>query len=200
MQLEDYFEFETFETKFGPVDRIRIKGHRIGIEHVVGFYKQGFSPETILRDVYPSLTIEKIYAVVLYYEANKERVEKYIHHSDKIGDLYYQEYMQQPETDMSKRLKAIKAARQAAETLPPCDRCGTPGSLGLGPRGFHWRCSSYPKCNWSKPLVEDEVLGLQDLLLDFPAWAEIDLPEITRRLRLWSQRGVFASYLTRSID
>ena len=26
MQLEDYFEFEKFETKFGVVDRIRLKG------------------------------------------------------------------------------------------------------------------------------------------------------------------------------
>ena len=35
MQLEDNFEFETFDSKFGPVERIRIKGHRIAIEHVI---------------------------------------------------------------------------------------------------------------------------------------------------------------------
>ncbi len=28
MQLEDYFELEQLETKFGPVEQIRIKGHR----------------------------------------------------------------------------------------------------------------------------------------------------------------------------
>ena len=35
MQLEDYFEFENLPSKFGQVERIRIKGHRISIEHVL---------------------------------------------------------------------------------------------------------------------------------------------------------------------
>ena len=70
-----------------------------------------------------------------------------------------------------------------------CNRCGEARSLGLGPRGFYWRCSRYPKCIYSKGLVEDEVLGLQDLLEDFPDWAAIDFPEITKRLKHWSQRG-----------
>ncbi len=118
MRLEDYFEFETIETKFGPVERIRIKGHRIGIEHVLGFFKEGFSPETILRDVYPSLSLEKIYATFLYYEANKEKVEEYIRHGDEVGDKYYQEYLQQPETDSMRRLRALKAARQQAAVRP----------------------------------------------------------------------------------
>ena len=34
MQLEDYFDF------LGP-DAIRIKGHRIGIEHVLAYYQEG---------------------------------------------------------------------------------------------------------------------------------------------------------------
>ena len=61
MQLEDYFVFEYFETKFGPVgSRIRIKGHRIGIEHVLDHFREGFSPEAILHEVYPTLNLEKI--------------------------------------------------------------------------------------------------------------------------------------------
>ena len=35
MQLEDYFEFETCDTKFGRADVIRIKGSRIMIELVI---------------------------------------------------------------------------------------------------------------------------------------------------------------------
>src|SRR4051794_34380025 len=89
MQLEDYFDFETIDTKFGRVERIRIKGHRIGIEHVVGYFKEGFSPEMIACDVYPSLNLEKIYATILYYEANKEKVEAYIRRGDEVGDQYF---------------------------------------------------------------------------------------------------------------
>ena len=119
MQLEDCFEFETVATKFGPVEKIRIKGHRIGIENVIGFFKDGFSPETILRDVYPSLSLEEIHAVILYYEANKERVEAYIRRGDEVGDKFYQEHLQQPESEVVRRMKELKAARQSAALAPP---------------------------------------------------------------------------------
>ncbi|MFN6538461.1 MAG: hypothetical protein RM021_019215 [Nostoc sp. EkiNYC01] len=42
MQLEDYFEF------LEP-DDIRIKGDRIGIDNVIQYYLQGYSPEEILQ-------------------------------------------------------------------------------------------------------------------------------------------------------
>lgn len=71
MQLEDYFDF------LEPHD-IRIKGHRIGIETVL--YEYIFrerTPEQIVRR-FPSLTLEEVYATVLYYLHNKEAVSKYL--------------------------------------------------------------------------------------------------------------------------
>ncbi|MBI1832300.1 MAG: DUF433 domain-containing protein [Planctomycetes bacterium] len=126
MQLEDYFEFETFETQFGLIERVRIKGHRIGIEHVVGYFKEGFSPETIVRDVYPSLNLEKVYATLLYYEANKEKVEEYIRRGDEIGDKFYEESLKQPETDALRRLKALKAARRQTAVPPAQSTTSSP--------------------------------------------------------------------------
>ena len=124
MQLEDYFEFETFATPIGPVERIRIKGHRIDIEHVVGYFKEGFSPETILQEMYPTLNLEKIYATILYYLANKDKLEEYIRRGDEIGEHYYQEYLKQPESDVMRRLKALKAAR--AQQAPSAFTTNTP--------------------------------------------------------------------------
>ncbi|WP_225225326.1 DUF433 domain-containing protein [Komarekiella delphini-convector] len=63
MQLEDYFEF------LNP-DDIRIKGHRIGIDNVIQYYLQGYSPEQILEEL-PSLNLEKIYATLTYYLHNR---------------------------------------------------------------------------------------------------------------------------------
>lgn len=132
MQLEDYFEFDKVETDFGPVEQIRIKGHRIGIEHVIGYFKEGFSAEAILREVYPSLSLEKIYATILFYEANKERIEEYIRHGDEVGDKYYEQYLKQPESEVLRRLKALKAARQkangAAERPTPSSPSGSTAS------------------------------------------------------------------------
>lgn len=126
MQLEDYFEFERFDTKFGPVERIRIKGHRISIEDVLEFFKEGFSPETIVREIYPTLNLEKVYATILYYLANKERVEDYIRHGDEIGDKYYQEHLQQEEPEVVKRLKALIKEREKKASQVPAPQGETP--------------------------------------------------------------------------
>jgi len=56
MQLEDYFEF------LDP-DDIRIKGHRIGIDDVIDYYLQGFTPEQIMEEL-PSL----LYLTRLFYQ------------------------------------------------------------------------------------------------------------------------------------
>jgi uncharacterized protein (DUF433 family) len=71
MQLEDYFNFLT------PND-IRLKGSRIGIETILNEYiYQHHSPETI-AETYPSLTLEQVYATILYYLHNQESVTQYM--------------------------------------------------------------------------------------------------------------------------
>jgi len=71
MQLEDYFNF------FAPND-IRLKASRIGIETILYEYiYRARTPEEIAR-TYPSVTLEQVYATILYYLHNKEIVSKYI--------------------------------------------------------------------------------------------------------------------------
>jgi uncharacterized protein (DUF433 family) len=70
MQLEDYFEF------LDP-DDIRLKGHRIGIDDVIDYYLQGYSPEQILAEL-PSLNLEKIHATITYYLHNRAEIDAYM--------------------------------------------------------------------------------------------------------------------------
>ncbi len=71
MQLEDYFNF------FAE-DDIRLKGTRVGIETILYDYiHKELSPETI-ANTYTSLTLEQVYATILYYLHNKEAVTKYL--------------------------------------------------------------------------------------------------------------------------
>ena len=93
MQLEDYFDFEKFDTPYGPVERIRIKGHRINIEHVLEFYNNGASAEEIHKVHYPSLTLEEVYATLAYYLHNKDAVDAYNEQGEKIAEAYYQEWL-----------------------------------------------------------------------------------------------------------
>jgi hypothetical protein len=50
MQLEDYFEFEKFDTPHGPIEPTCIKGHRIAIEHVIRRCIDGAPPEMLVRN------------------------------------------------------------------------------------------------------------------------------------------------------
>lgn len=71
MQLEDYFNFLA-------EDDIRLKGSRIGIETILHEYiYRARTPEEIAQ-IYTSLTLEQVYATILYYLHNKEAVSNYI--------------------------------------------------------------------------------------------------------------------------
>jgi uncharacterized protein (DUF433 family) len=71
MKLEDYFDF------LAPND-IRIKAHRIGIETILYEYiHRDRTAEEIAKD-FDSLTLEQVYATILYYLHNKDAVGKYL--------------------------------------------------------------------------------------------------------------------------
>jgi uncharacterized protein (DUF433 family) len=115
MQLEDYFEFEQFE----KCDRIRIKGHRISIEDVLEPYNEGVSPEVILRDYYPTLTPEELYATLTYYHRNKATVDDYLRRTREFEEADYQEYLKKEPSPVIQRLRALKAQKQdQAQPMP----------------------------------------------------------------------------------
>ena len=117
MQLEDYFEFETFESKFGPVERIRIKEQRISIEYVIEAYLNGSSPDAIVREHYPSLTLEKVFATLTYYLHNRERVEQYIRRSEEVGEKHYREWLAEEPSPLLLRLRKLKAEKLNAANV-----------------------------------------------------------------------------------
>jgi uncharacterized protein (DUF433 family) len=70
-------ELTSFFTFLGP-DDIRIKGSRIGIQSVL--YEHIFrsrTPEQI-AERYPSLRLEHVYATILYYLVERERLDAYM--------------------------------------------------------------------------------------------------------------------------
>ncbi len=103
MLLEDYFDF------LAP-DDIRIKGHRVGIESVLlDYLHRNLTAEQIaLR--YPSLTLEKVYATILYYLHNREVVEKYLtDHLDWVRKT--RDDAKQNPSVVARRVLAIKEER-----------------------------------------------------------------------------------------
>jgi uncharacterized protein (DUF433 family) len=106
MQLEDYFAF------LAP-DDIRIKGSRIGIESVLYEYiHREQSPEAIAIR-FPTLTLEQVYATILYYLHNREKIEAYIADWLEYGRRMREEQDRNP-PPVIVRLRALKADRQKA--------------------------------------------------------------------------------------
>lgn len=70
LRVEDYLDIQA-------PDVIRIKGHRIGIEHLVRYYQEGYSPEQI-ADTFPGLALEVVYAVLAYYLRHRAEIDAYI--------------------------------------------------------------------------------------------------------------------------
>lgn len=119
MQLEDYFEFEKFNfPEMGEVERIRVKGTRIGIEHIIDFYNEGDSPERIFQAYRHSLTLEQVYATITYYLHNRATVDDYIRRGNEVAEKNYQEFKSREPPEAIKRLRALKA-QKIASSRPP---------------------------------------------------------------------------------
>ena len=110
MKLEDYFEFL-------PNNAIRIKGHRIGVEHVVKLYQEGFSPEEI-AGAFPGLSLEKIYATITYYLHNQAELDTYIARGEVAAEQAIREYEAHEQAPVVARLRALKAQRRRQHDQP----------------------------------------------------------------------------------
>ena len=107
MQLEDYFDMQ------GPED-IRIRGHRIGIETVLYEYiHRGRTPEQIAAQ-FPTLSLEEVYATILYYLHNRAAVSAYLAAWLEHGEQARAAQDRDPAVQASRRrLRAARGRRRA---------------------------------------------------------------------------------------
>ncbi len=107
MLLEDYFDFLS-------ENEIRLKGHRIGIEDVLYEYIYNELAPAELAERFPTLSAEQIYAAILYYLKNRERMDAYLAKWLEHGRRMREEQSRNPTPTMLK-LRRIKEALKAAE-------------------------------------------------------------------------------------
>jgi uncharacterized protein (DUF433 family) len=106
MQLEEYFDF------LGP-DNIRIRGSRVGIETILHDYlKEGRAPEAIQRS-YPTLSLEEIYATILYYLHNKPAVDHYMAEWYEFGERMREEQRRNPSPAVARLVRLMEERRTA---------------------------------------------------------------------------------------
>ena len=108
MRLEDYFDF------LAP-DDIRLKGHRIGIDDVLRYYLEGYTPEEIAANL-PSLSPEQIHATITYYLHNRAEVDAYLARLAAWREQHYREWESSP-SPVVQRLRAARAQREKEQAV-----------------------------------------------------------------------------------
>jgi uncharacterized protein (DUF433 family) len=105
MQIEDYFDFLAS-------DDIRLKGTRVGIETILYdyIYRQG-TPESIAQS-YPTVTLEQVYATILYYLHDQDTITAYIADWLEWGEQMRSAQRHNP-SPAAEKLRKARAERDA---------------------------------------------------------------------------------------
>lgn len=114
-QIQLFEQLYPFERNFEFLsdDDIRIKGTRIGIENVL--YESlhlSQTPEEIVQH-FPTLTLDLVYATILYYLQNPIEVGNYLANNLAYCQRFREEYEKNPPPGVV-RLRQLKAEKQAA--------------------------------------------------------------------------------------
>lgn len=109
MLLEDYLDF------LEP-DAIRLKGHRIGLEHVLELYSEGYSVEQIALE-FPYVSLEQHHAVIAYYWHNKEEVDAYLARLEEFIRESIEADSRKPPHPVVERIRKLQAERRDRQTV-----------------------------------------------------------------------------------
>lgn len=105
MRLEYTIDFQ------GPL-QVRVKGHRIGIEIILGDYlEEGLSAEEIAWR-YPTLTLEEVHAVLAYYWRNRSEMEAYLRRVRNLEDQMLAEQERNPSPAVQRLYQTIREHRE----------------------------------------------------------------------------------------
>ncbi|MGB3787700.1 MAG: DUF433 domain-containing protein [Phormidesmis sp.] len=109
MRLEDYFNF------LEPND-IRLQGSRIGIEVILYDYIfRAMTAEEIAKK-WTSLTLEQVYATILYYLHNKDAVDQYMTDWIEHGERMRKEQKANP-SPYTIRMRALRAKQYEKQAV-----------------------------------------------------------------------------------
>src|SRR5579884_3928509 len=62
-----------------------IEGHRIAVHDIAVSHNQGYTPEQIVSEHFPTLTLSQVYAALLYYHEHKDEIDREI--AEEVTDI-----------------------------------------------------------------------------------------------------------------
>ncbi|MCP4106282.1 MAG: DUF433 domain-containing protein [Desulfobacteraceae bacterium] len=86
---------------------VRLKGFRIGIEHIIRSYQEGYTPEQIIQE-FPGVSLETVYATLTYYLHNKKEVDDYINELTRWTEQQMKKDDEKEPLPVVQRLRRLK--------------------------------------------------------------------------------------------
>lgn len=103
MELSDFLTRD-------PDGFIHVTGHRIGLQHLVYYYNQGYSPEMLACE-YPTLSLALLHKIIAFYLENRIDVDEYVGRCQKEIDRQRAIPSEGPSVaELRQRLEAIRGA------------------------------------------------------------------------------------------
>lgn len=112
MQIENYFNFLA-------QDDIRIKGTRVGIETVLYEYIHNNQTPEMIAESYYTLTLEQVYATILYYLQNQEKVGAYLEDYLEYCKTAREEFEKNPPPGVIRLREIIAESETVSATSHP---------------------------------------------------------------------------------
>ena len=88
-----------------------ISGSRVSLESVIFAFLDGYSPETIVAECFPVLTLEQVYGAIAYYLSNWQKVDAYLRRVDGEFQSFRQTTL---DPEFSRKMANARRQRQLA--------------------------------------------------------------------------------------
>jgi uncharacterized protein (DUF433 family) len=90
---------------------IRVSGHRIGIQDIVFYYNEGYSPEMIVGQ-FPTLALPLVHKVIAFYLENQDEVDAYVKVAEESADRLRASSTRGPGLrELRRRVEAMRRAQ-----------------------------------------------------------------------------------------
>lgn len=88
-----------------------ISNSRVSLESVVSVFLEGYSPETIAVECFPTLSLEQVYGAIAYYLGNRPQVDAYLRQTAREFETFHQSVR---DTAFSRKMEQARRQLQLA--------------------------------------------------------------------------------------
>lgn len=87
-----------------------IADSRVSLDSVIGVFRDGYSPETIAAECFPTLSLEQVYGGIAFYLGHRRELDAYLRNEDTEFEAFRQSVS---DPDFSRKIAGARRELQA---------------------------------------------------------------------------------------